>query len=385
MKLLNYEHKYIKYKSKYLENKNIIQKGGMDCKNDRTFKNILGTCWMIVIQMMICFGDATKNDIEEILNINKFYIDTYLNELIKVKKCEIEEFFKKSFIQDKNKENFLFNILKTFYIRYSSKVGKNKEDFLIKKPIEKENPLRCELIINNNFKELFTFYLEIANRSINESGGDLIQQFYFANILGIFFLNNKIFFKNFTKNNYTKINFDPKKDIGLIINIHRHVCCCFICNNEYKFYNDNDKKIYDCDWYNLILNLNINEDLFIVSSGIVKLDRNEYFENIENYYLDYIRIQFITIVSKNNFEDELNKQISMHINDNYDKISDFYLLYEIYNKTKDNKYLLDAAHKENYFAQYILGRNTNNLKELENAVNNGSLSASYELAKKKKN
>jgi hypothetical protein len=41
MKLSKYEYKYIKYKSKYLENKNIIQKGGMDCKNDRTFKNIV--------------------------------------------------------------------------------------------------------------------------------------------------------------------------------------------------------------------------------------------------------------------------------------------------------------------------------------------------------
>ena len=59
MKLVNYENKYIKYKNKYLEIKNIIQKGGIDCKDNRVFKNILGTCWMIVIQMMLCFGDGS--------------------------------------------------------------------------------------------------------------------------------------------------------------------------------------------------------------------------------------------------------------------------------------------------------------------------------------
>ena len=42
----------------------IKQKGGMNCVNERVFKNILGTCWMIAIQMMMCFGDATKDQIE---------------------------------------------------------------------------------------------------------------------------------------------------------------------------------------------------------------------------------------------------------------------------------------------------------------------------------
>ena len=71
MKLVNYKDKYIKYKNKYLEKKYIIQKGGMDCKDDRVFKNILGTCWMVVIQMMMCYSDATKDDIECILKIIK--------------------------------------------------------------------------------------------------------------------------------------------------------------------------------------------------------------------------------------------------------------------------------------------------------------------------
>jgi tetratricopeptide (TPR) repeat protein len=379
MKLVNYKNKYIKYKSKYLENKNIIQEGGIDCNNNRVFKNILGTCWMIVIQMMICFGDVSKNDIENVLKINKSSIDSYLKELIKCKKNVLEQFFGKSFLEDEYKENLLLEILKTFYKRYSSKVVNIKE--MLIKPIDKENPLRCELIINKDFKKLFTFYLEIkiTNKSIDNFSGDLIEQFYFANILGIFFLNNKIYFKNFTRKNYNKINFNQTSDIGLIIKIQQHVSCCFICNNEYKFYNDNDRIIYDCDWYNLLLNLNENEDLFIVPSGMVKLDRNEYFENINNYYIDYIRVQYITIVSKNNFENELDKQISMYINGNYNKISDFFLLYEIYNKTNDDRYILYAAKEGYYFAEYILAKQINSYKILEKAVNDGSLEASYFL------
>ena len=81
MKLINYKDKYIKYKNKYLEIKNIIQKGGIDCNNDRVFKNILGTCWMVDILMMICFGDATKNDIESMLIIIKDDIKEKLNDM----------------------------------------------------------------------------------------------------------------------------------------------------------------------------------------------------------------------------------------------------------------------------------------------------------------
>ena len=86
MKLINYKDKYIKYKNKYLEIKNIIQKGGIDCNNYRVFKNILGTCWMVDILMMICFGDATKYDIESMLKIIK-------DDVEKLIKSKIESVF----------------------------------------------------------------------------------------------------------------------------------------------------------------------------------------------------------------------------------------------------------------------------------------------------
>jgi len=381
--MINYYKKYFKYKNKYLECKNIIQMGGMNCDNDIVYKNILGTCWMIVIQMLLSFSDATKNDLEGILRGNKENIDNYLHQLISIKRKEIEDFYGFTFLNDDTKQNLLFNILKTFYIRYTAKIN-NSHDKIIK-PIEKENPLRCELIISKNFKKLFDFY-SIQN---SEIGGNLMEQYYFSNILGIFFLNIRIFFKNLNRNNYKNIIFDSTKDIGLLIFIENHVCCCFTCNNEYKFYNDNDKKIYNCDWYNLLLNLDQNEDLFIVSSGLVKLDRDEYFDNIEKYYLNYIRVQFITILSKTNFEDKFNEQLSMYIKYRYDSITDFYLLYEIYNKTVGElsriNYLSKSAKNEFCYAQYLLGKITNNIELLIKAVNNGSLVASYHLGLHYKN
>ena len=76
---MDYKDKYIKYKSKYLELK---QKGGMDCVNERVFQNLLDTCWMIAIQMMMCFGDATKNQIEsELENVTTKNKDMYIQVL----------------------------------------------------------------------------------------------------------------------------------------------------------------------------------------------------------------------------------------------------------------------------------------------------------------
>ena len=61
---MSYYEKYMKYKNKYLSLKNkrntILQSGGLDCDNELFYKNILGTCWMVAIQTMFSFGDATS-------------------------------------------------------------------------------------------------------------------------------------------------------------------------------------------------------------------------------------------------------------------------------------------------------------------------------------
>ena len=388
MKLVNYENKYIKYKNKYLEIKNIIQKGGMDCNNDRVFQNILGTCWMIVIQMIICFGEATKNDLEEemkkaiqIENIE--YINCYLINLIEIKRDELECFFPSDYLKIEERETFLLNLLRTFIIRYWAKLNKP----LTKKPlIFSNNKDRCELVMNLNFKNLFSFY------STTKTGGDFIDQFYFANILGIFLLNQKIYFANYTRKNFKNIAFYPEQDIGILFYIEQHVFCGLVCEGVYKLYNDNDKKIYDCDWINLLLELQPNEDLFVVTAGLAKLDRTEYFDNIEKYD-NYKRIQWISVISKRVLEDNINNQISIFFNDNYE-INDFFLLNKIglkYYQKNDYcnafDYYIKAAEHGYYHSQNIIGEMYNDgigvdmnkdkaLEYFELAFNNGSVAAS---------
>jgi hypothetical protein len=59
---MSYYEKYMKYKNKYISLRHdasaknvVLQSGGLDCNNDRVYKNILGTCWMVAIQTIFFF------------------------------------------------------------------------------------------------------------------------------------------------------------------------------------------------------------------------------------------------------------------------------------------------------------------------------------------
>jgi TPR repeat protein len=113
---------------------------------------------------------------------------------------------------------------------------------------------------------------------------------------------------------------------------------------------------------NLLRNLKEDEDLFVGPNQVVAFNRTEYFENIERY-TKYERIQFLTVVSKNNFGNNFNQEIKLFFDDEYDKINNFYLLYKINRKfliEKDDEektlYFLKKGLKDEYFeAMYLLG------------------------------
>ena len=73
-----YEKSYLKYKLKYFKLKEYIKnckKGGglviEECENVG-FHNAFGTCWNISIQMMMFFGDSTRDYVQNIIdNLNK--------------------------------------------------------------------------------------------------------------------------------------------------------------------------------------------------------------------------------------------------------------------------------------------------------------------------
>jgi len=62
---MSYKSKYLKYKNKYLELKKII--GGasrynkLDCSDEISFNNRLGTCWNNSILMIFLFGDGLSD------------------------------------------------------------------------------------------------------------------------------------------------------------------------------------------------------------------------------------------------------------------------------------------------------------------------------------
>jgi len=377
---MDFKNKYIKYKSKYFELK---QKGGMNCVNERVFQNLLGTCWMVAIQMMICFGDATKDIIErELTVINTENKDMIIELLIGARKRKFISLIPPELnLESGDIDSYLTSLLDAFIKRYLSKFNK----FLSDKPASVDdeiNPQRCERVMSTAYKLLFQSY------SVLNPGGDNLDQFFFANVLGTFFLRQEVYFSMHTRNMFNQIRFDNNQDIGILILIRHHACCIFVCGGVPKFYNDEDKLIYDCPYFfDLIRNLEADEDLFVIPGGIIKLNRTEYYDHITKYK-GYKRIRLLTIVSKRDLQNNFNQEIKWFFSGEYDKVTNFYLLYKISEKYyKEQNYgdSLKYIRRNNldfYHSMYMLGRLYEKVKDVDNALtqyqiafNNGSLEA----------
>ena len=351
---MDYKKKYLKYKQKYFELK---QKGGMNCVNERVFKNLLRTCWMVAIQMMMCFGDATKDQIEkELASIITENKDIYIQLLIIRHKPKLISLLPlKLILESDNIDLYLTNLLDAFIKRYLSKFDR----FLSDKPAsidDKKNSQRCEKVMSDAYKLLFKSY------SVKNPGGDSLDVYFFANVLGTFFLNQEIYYSMFTRNIFNQIRFDNNQDIGILIQIRHHTCCIFVCGGVLKFYNDEDKIIYNCtDFFDLIRDLQADEDLFVIPGGIVKLNRTEYYDNISKYK-EHKRIRLLTIISKRDLRNNFNQEIIWFFSGEYDKVTNFYLLCEIgdkYGKKKEYFKSLKYLQKNNlhfYNSMYIIGR-----------------------------
>jgi len=354
------------------------QKGGMNCFNERVFKNILDSCWMISIQMMICFGDATKDQIErELAQPNTTTIESISNLDKKLEKFLPSKY---SDLETTKRIEYLKTLLDAFIKRYISKIGRHI-------PISinpRENPKRCELIIYNNYISLFK---NIGTHEDDSFGGSKIDSYFFANLLGIFFLKQEIYFSMHTRKMFNQISFD-KQDIGIIIGINGHSCCFFVCGGVPKFYNDNDEKIYDFDFMNLLRNLKDDEDLFVIPNQVVALNRTEYFENIRRYSY-YKKILCLTVVSKKDFGNNFNQEIKLFFNDEYDDINNFYLLSEIASKFMENldndeafKFLIKRSNDEYHITMFNLGIFYDSKNDIDTAIeyyqkafDNGEISA----------
>jgi hypothetical protein len=378
---MDYKDKYIKYKSKYLELK---QKGGMNCVNERVFQNLLDTCWMIAIQMMMCFGDATKDLIEsELENVTTKNKDMYIQVLTVTHKSNLISLLPPELnLESGNIDLYLTSLLDAFIKRYLSKFDR----FLSDKPASienKTNPQRCEKVMSDAYKLLFKSY------SDKNPAGDILDDYFFTNILGTFFLKQPINYSIYTRKIFNQITFDNNQDIGISIHIKKHACCIFVCDGKLRFYNDHDKLIHDCGYFfDLIRSLNDEEDLFVIPGGIIKLNRNEYYDNISKYK-GHKRIKLLTVFSKRDLGNNFNQEIKWFFSGEYDKVSNFYLLFKIGKKYYDENnfnqafnFIRKGATYEYSSTRYYYGLLYEKINDLDNALleykkafNNGSLSA----------
>jgi hypothetical protein len=309
-----YYDKYIKYKKKYLQLKKIQEGGRVDCT--RAYYNAKGTCWAIGIQTIITFGQATNNQLETIMNsfkpgfISRFtpfkkiyesknkFIDEIINKV--AKNHELNVIFPNIIFED---NLYLFTILDKFIDRYYSKV---LEFNYTEKPegiLNKENPLRCELLIADNFKKLFDYPIITLNQH-QIYGGNIITSYLFANLLSVFFLGYKLSFTNYY-DNFNEINFDKNNDIGILINLEDHVSSLYICNNEEKYYDNMHKRVINLKWIDLLKGSNINNLYLEKKEGIIKIEDFNSYEKKENL----LKILYLTKVSKHVQDSILDKDI----------------------------------------------------------------------------
>ena len=308
----NYKNKYFKYKSKYLQLKNIHEGGRVDCR--KVYKNVIGTCWAVAILTIFTFCQATSNQLETIMKSYKPLSISWYNPFINItdsKNKFIAEIINKvksdpqlynlfpDYIFTFPNSLFLINILDKIIDRYYSKI---LEFNYTEKPLgtmDKQNPIRCELVIAQNFKNLFPSLLKTDN---NNYGSKIHHQYLFSNLLTIFFLGFKVSFKNYY-NNFNSLIFDIDNDLGILIYIEGHICCLYICNGVEKYYNDNDKKVYDCEWIKLLKES--TSDLYVELGQklrLINVDSYEYKKNLK-------KVICLTVISKHVKDSSLDIEI----------------------------------------------------------------------------
>lgn len=196
--------------------------------------------------------------------------------------------YKKEILLEK-KGKYIIDILRTFKKRYFYKIYDKRDKRNIEETNEQKrgNIQRCEYLINFNYNKLMNKYL-------NFLGGNIIDQLIFSNILSNFLLDISIYHNEI---NYIDINKElnqsvitfitnytqEEKIIGILITIDMHVCCCFLCNGNWKYYNDNDKIIYDCDILEILKQKEDNNSLYIKKNSIPEFLSNEYPIDKNNY------------------------------------------------------------------------------------------------------
>ena len=314
-----YYDKYLKYKNKYLQLKN--QLGGvLPCKDG--YRNLFGTCWMVAIQTIFSLGQASGNDLYEIMSkLEPSEIVTFIDSRIaNVSRNHQLNNILPPDIFESPKKDFLKILLLSFINRYFNKVlkiklSKKEEDvdeniksepiwtrIKHRKKLDNTNPLRCELVIAQNFKKIFPFLF----KDKSGYGGDTFTSYLFANLLSIFILGYKLSFVRYY-DKFNLINFKDDSDIGILVNIEFHVCCLYKCNGKERYYNDFNNRVYNSEWTSLLKRTN---ELYITQAlplTYINYKKYDYTEDLE-------KVEFLDVVSKHSVDSSFDIEIKKMIN-----------------------------------------------------------------------
>ena len=297
-------NKYIKYKQKYLKLKKSQEGGKVPC--NKGYRNLLGTCWAVAIQMMFTFGKATSEDLEKIMknlrigceNVNTSEsINCFIERQIQKVRSnhQLNDIFPEIF--EANKIQYLEIILKKFIDRYHNKALEIKTSDKQEGMSDFTNPERCELIISQNFKNLFNnpifTFIKENEHDHRKHGGTILTEYLFSNLLSIFFLEYKVSFKKYD-DDLNEIQFDFDNDIGILLITKNHTCCLYFCDTP-KYYNDNDQIVRDCDWIQILRNSRKNNLYIETGFNLKQIDNIETYEgNKENL----LKVNCLVVVSK---------------------------------------------------------------------------------------
>jgi len=364
---MNNYNKYLKYKKKYLELKyDNSQYGGSIVPCNKGYNNMIDTCWAVAIQMIICFGHFTSGQVNcvmellnnesmsEIIKNTEQFIEQQISK-IKVN-TELTNVFAPYDIFSENKIGFVKKILHKFIERYYNKVINRQFAEKLENINPIENQERCERIIAENFKKLFATGHIIENKSFT---GYIYDEYLFCNLLSIFFLDYKISFTNYY-DKFNSIKFNHETDLGILISIPTHVCSLFICNGTEKFYNDNNKEIYDCEWIKLLNKSTSFDNLYIEEYGCLNLI---FGKPIVRYKDKLFKVYYLTVISKYEKDTPLDIDIKRFLQyKDVKKIEDMELQTKLADRYLNNsqfensKEMYELAVKQNYSdAQYKLG------------------------------
>ena len=228
----------------------------------------------------------------------------------------LNDFFPDYILND-SKSIYLKNILDKFIDRYCSKILDKKNPLAPDVVSTQLNPGRCELVIAENFKKLF----DNPIFKHDDYSGGLYDTYLFANLLSIFFLNEKVSLINYY-DKFDSINFDPINNIGIIINTKGHACCFYICEDKPRYYNDMNGEVYECDWLHL---LKLSSNLYVKLYGNFEIIDYDSYPRKEELF----RVESLTLVKKYEANSELDTDIINLLNSNFSNIKDRTLQYTL--------------------------------------------------------